>query len=726
MRKYLVFIYIFIALQALRSQSIVIYPDSILNPIPLFGYNMIPANHGFGIIDNKGNFDPKMLESIQKIKPQWLRFPGGTYANLYEWKRAIGVKSGRGGMHGWKLIPDDNWFGPDEAAQLMEKVDGQLVCVVNFNQGAQYAADWVEYMNAKVGENPNGGVDWAALRAQNGHPEPYHVKYWEIANEGGNQKVWSIWPKSGDTDFLSFKDVDFQNKTIYGGSRTFYNQKVVRFNAWTDTYIKTRYYANEKFQLKWYPVDERTVTLKIGTDTLTAIEYSRVSTFQNSGPADLHFTLNENTGEIIFGNGINGVIPPSNMFVFASYSTKRLDGVVDIFNAMKSTDSTILVADAFFFLRDFSRKDPQNVKYEAIQEHMASETMSDFKLYYTDVFKNAVSLATGGFPSQLDKSINSFITNNKREPTIFFTEYGIFNATLENNIQHARTITSAIYYALINSEICKRGNYIKMAGINYLLNHGVNSECAMDEGNSLIHPNGLLCSLFSNYFGKYRIVSAISNLSSQNLFYSKFNWNTTFDSQEVTKLYTIASIDSIKQTVYLMVINNTNNETLSANISGLGENFSVNQLNKVVQLNSTGLNHLNTASSPNRISLNSQPLPVISGTSFDFNFLPATVTVFCFDLNKITKHVSQTQNDLHVYVHFSHFSKKYTLHSEGQHSKINTISLYDMTGQLVFSERQEGNDTSYNVTIPNTISKGIYLLSAKSNTDVYTTKMMIS
>lgn len=55
---------------------------------------------------------------------------------------------------------------------------------------ADEAADWVKYTNApNDGSNPRGGVDWAAVRAANGHPEPYRVKFWELGNELGCSKI---------------------------------------------------------------------------------------------------------------------------------------------------------------------------------------------------------------------------------------------------------------------------------------------------------------------------------------------------------------------------------------------------------------------------------------------------------------------------------------------------------------------------------------------------------
>ena len=49
---------------------------------------------------------------------------------------------------------------------------------VNLGTGSiKDAGDLVEYCN-----HP-GGTYWSDLRAQNGHPEPYNIKYWCLGNE---------------------------------------------------------------------------------------------------------------------------------------------------------------------------------------------------------------------------------------------------------------------------------------------------------------------------------------------------------------------------------------------------------------------------------------------------------------------------------------------------------------------------------------------------------------
>ena len=54
-------------------------------------------------------------------------------------------------------------------------------------------ADLVEYLNSpNNGSNPNGGINWAAERAKNGHPSPYNVKY--FGNIGNNTYTYFLFP----------------------------------------------------------------------------------------------------------------------------------------------------------------------------------------------------------------------------------------------------------------------------------------------------------------------------------------------------------------------------------------------------------------------------------------------------------------------------------------------------------------------------------------------------
>lgn len=127
------------------------------------------------------------------------RYPGGTIGSYFDWKETVGPIAGRTAQftdNQGNVFP---YFGVDEFLRLVHELGGQALLAVPLRfdghpsvpltaaqipEWAQKAADLVEYCNApNDGSNPGGGTDWAAVRAANGHPEPYHVKLWELDNE---------------------------------------------------------------------------------------------------------------------------------------------------------------------------------------------------------------------------------------------------------------------------------------------------------------------------------------------------------------------------------------------------------------------------------------------------------------------------------------------------------------------------------------------------------------
>ena len=71
-----------------------------------------------------------------------------------------------------------NDIGTDEFMTLCRLLGVEPYITVNAGIGdAWSAAEYVEYANGEV-STPMG-----QLRAANGHPEPYDVKFWGIGNE---------------------------------------------------------------------------------------------------------------------------------------------------------------------------------------------------------------------------------------------------------------------------------------------------------------------------------------------------------------------------------------------------------------------------------------------------------------------------------------------------------------------------------------------------------------
>jgi alpha-N-arabinofuranosidase len=140
-----------------------------------------------------GGFRPDLLQAIAELKPPVIRWPGGSFASRYRWKSAIGPQHKRVKYPApmWDDL-DVNSFGIDELVAMCRHVKAEPLVVINIGMGdrrenrdqyCQEACEWVEYCNGPADSK------WGKVRAENGHPEPYGVKYWEIDNE-----VWGLKP----------------------------------------------------------------------------------------------------------------------------------------------------------------------------------------------------------------------------------------------------------------------------------------------------------------------------------------------------------------------------------------------------------------------------------------------------------------------------------------------------------------------------------------------------
>ena len=134
-----------------------------------------------------GGFRPDILQAVKDLHPTCLRWPGGGYAAQYDWRWGIGPQEARRRWDHWMWMDyDQNCFGTDEFIRFCREVDSEPVIVVSVGVERpeseredilRNAVNWLRYCN-----EPATG-EWGAVRARNGHPEPYNVKFWEIDNE---------------------------------------------------------------------------------------------------------------------------------------------------------------------------------------------------------------------------------------------------------------------------------------------------------------------------------------------------------------------------------------------------------------------------------------------------------------------------------------------------------------------------------------------------------------
>ncbi|MFZ0394691.1 MAG: alpha-N-arabinofuranosidase [Terracidiphilus sp.] len=143
--------------------------------------------------DNIQGFRPDTIALIRQIKSGFWRF-GGNYTANYTWYDAIGDPDQRPPTwdHAWNQM-QTNDLGPDEFAEFCKLIGVEPYISVNAGLGdAHSAAEEVEYMNGAL------TTRLGALRAKNGHPAPWHIRFWNIGNE-----PWGSW-EIGRTDLKYF------------------------------------------------------------------------------------------------------------------------------------------------------------------------------------------------------------------------------------------------------------------------------------------------------------------------------------------------------------------------------------------------------------------------------------------------------------------------------------------------------------------------------------------
>ena len=129
-----------------------------------------------------GIWRPDVVSALRELHPGVIRF-GGTSIEGFEWDQAIGDWDHRVPFTTYWGGLEPNFVGIEEFVQLCRYVGAEpLICVRWSGKAPADAAGEVEYLNG------GPATRWGKVRAQNGHREPYGVKYWQIGNEVGGAK----------------------------------------------------------------------------------------------------------------------------------------------------------------------------------------------------------------------------------------------------------------------------------------------------------------------------------------------------------------------------------------------------------------------------------------------------------------------------------------------------------------------------------------------------------
>ncbi len=151
-------------------------------------------------ISNQHGLRSALIEKMRAIKAPVVRWPGGCFADSYDWRDGIGPREKRprrtnfwtdaypGSVRGSNIpqVFEPNTFGTADFVRFCQLCDAEPYIAANVRSLPALEFDhWVEYCNS-----PRGTTTLAETREADGSAEPYNVRYWGVGNEswgcGGN------------------------------------------------------------------------------------------------------------------------------------------------------------------------------------------------------------------------------------------------------------------------------------------------------------------------------------------------------------------------------------------------------------------------------------------------------------------------------------------------------------------------------------------------------------
>lgn len=214
-----------------------------------------------------------LMEKIAKLRPRFVRFPGGAFVEGYTagtypvWNETIGSITERKSFWSVWGYGTTNGMGFHEYLQLCEDLDAEPVYVINSgitNMSRRPRYESITEMD-KLVKNALDAIGYAnyptdstlgAMRAKNGHPQPFHLKYIEIGSENYGHEytkrfnlfrkaIKEKWPDImvisnalvGRQPHSEWKDVHFNGKNSFFLSNASRYETIRSRHEWENTFI---------------------------------------------------------------------------------------------------------------------------------------------------------------------------------------------------------------------------------------------------------------------------------------------------------------------------------------------------------------------------------------------------------------------------------------------------------------------------------------------------------
>jgi alpha-N-arabinofuranosidase len=148
-------------------------------------------------IPNYNGVRKALVDNLKKLKPAIIRYPGGCFADQYDWRDGVGPRDKRPtrvnfwadtrykttkayeDLEGGPQKYESNHFGTDEFVSFCKMVGAEPYLAANVrSRDVRVFLEWLEYCNA-----PANLTTWSTERVKNGYREPHKVSFWGVGNE---------------------------------------------------------------------------------------------------------------------------------------------------------------------------------------------------------------------------------------------------------------------------------------------------------------------------------------------------------------------------------------------------------------------------------------------------------------------------------------------------------------------------------------------------------------
>lgn len=132
-------------------------------------------------IPNIKGFRKEIIEKLRAIKAPVIRWPGGCFAEIYDWRDGIGKdRPSRISWWGYKDgKTEPNEVGTHEFMDFCEEAGADAYFAANLTSVPPlHIRNWMDYCLS-----PKGSTTLAKEREKSGHPEPFKIPYWGVGNE---------------------------------------------------------------------------------------------------------------------------------------------------------------------------------------------------------------------------------------------------------------------------------------------------------------------------------------------------------------------------------------------------------------------------------------------------------------------------------------------------------------------------------------------------------------